>query len=168
MLRLATRDDAQAFAAVVTAAQSTWASWAGDAFRPYDPEQLVTQWAARMDDHATIAFVATDVAGHVIAVAVAGPEATSFEPSNPGWDSAHLSTLFVLPENHGTGEAQALHDQLLVTLTEAGYRTVRLWVPEGASRARRFYDRNGWLLTAHRTVFAHLPRVEMRRPLQAS
>jgi GNAT superfamily N-acetyltransferase len=83
----------------------------------------------------------------------------------PGRDSAHLSTLFALPENHGTGAAQAFHDQLLVTLTEAACRTVRLWVPEGATRARRFYERNGWLLTGRRTVFAHLPRVEMRQPI---
>jgi GNAT superfamily N-acetyltransferase len=168
MIRPATRDDAQAFATVVTASQSTWTSWAGDAFQPYNPEQLVTQWAARLDDPDTIAFVTTDVAGHVTAVASAGPEATSFEPSNLGRKSAHLSTLFALPENHGTGEAQSLHDQLLITLVEADYHTIRLWVPEGATRARRFYERNGWLLTGHRTVFAHLPRVEMRRPLRAS
>lgn len=59
--------------------------------------------------------------------------------------------------------AQELHDHLLASLRHAGYRIVRLWVPEGAAQARRFYERNDWVLTGKMTAFAGLARVEMRR-----
>jgi GNAT superfamily N-acetyltransferase len=165
VIRTATRDDAEAFATVVTAAQVTWASWAGEAFQPYEAGQLAEQWSSRLTDPATLAFVACTEQGQVVAVAAAGPEAASFEPSDASTCSAHLSTLFALPECHGSGAAQELHDHLLAALRHAGYRTVRLWVPEGAAQARRFYERNGWTLTGKTTVFAGLTRVEMRSPI---
>lgn len=99
----------------------------------------------------------------MIAVVAAGPEAASFEPSRISADSAHLSTLFALPESHGSGAAQKLHDHLLSALEHAGYRTVRLWVPERAAQARRFYEKNGWTPTGKETVFAGIARIEMRR-----
>jgi ribosomal protein S18 acetylase RimI-like enzyme len=99
----------------------------------------------------------------VIAVAAAGPEAASFEPSRTSTDSAHLSALFALPESHGSRAAQKLHDHLLVALEHAGYRTVRLWVPERAAQARRFYEKNGWKPTGKTTTFAGISRLEMRR-----
>jgi nicotinamidase-related amidase/GNAT superfamily N-acetyltransferase len=168
VIRTATRDDAEAFATVITAAQATWVSWAGAAFQPYDAGHLAEQWSSRLVDPATLAFVAGDEQGQVVAVAAAGPEAASFEPSDTSAGSAHLSTLFALPESHGSGVAQELHDRLLAALRHAGYRTVRLWVPEGAAQARRFYERNGWTLTGKTTVFAGLARVEMRRDVAAA
>lgn len=165
MIRPATREDAEAFAATIVAAQQTWLHWAGEEFQTYDLEQLSRQWEHRLDEQATLAFTADDGQGRVVAVAAAGPEEASFEPSRTSADSAHLSTLFALPESHGSGAAQDLHDHLLTALRDAGYRTVRLWVPERAERARRFYGRNGWAQTGRRTVFAGLPRIEMRRPL---
>lgn len=168
MIRAATRDDAEAFATVIAAAQATWSTWAGEAFQPYDAGQLAEQWSSRLADPATLAFVACDEAGRVVAVAAAGPEAGSFEPSDTSTASAHLSTLFALPEHHGGGVAQALHDHLLAVLRYAGYHTVRLWVPEGATQARRFYERNGWASTGKITAFAGLARVEMRRDVDTS
>lgn len=64
---------------------------------------------------------------------------------------------------HGTGAAQELHDVLLALLRERHYTTVRLWVPDGALRARRFYIRNDWTETGTTTCFVGLARVEMRR-----
>lgn len=168
MIRTASTADAEAFAVVITAAQATWVSWAGEAFQPYDARQLAEQWSSRLIDSATTAFVACAEKGQVVAVAAAGPEAASFEPSDTSADSAHLSTLFALPETHGSGVARGLHDHLLASLRHTGYRTVRLWVPEGAAQARRFYERNGWTLTGKTTVFAALTRVEMRRDTTAN
>lgn len=163
MIRAATKGDAEAFAVVITSAQATWLSFAGEAFQPYEARQLAEQWSHRLEDPTTLAFVAYDEGGQVVAVAAAGPEATSFEPSSASTDSAHLSTLFALPESHGTGVAQELHDHVLAALRCAGYRTVRLWVPAEAAQARRFYERNSWALTGKTALFAGLTRVEMRR-----
>jgi GNAT superfamily N-acetyltransferase len=163
MTRPATREDAAAFAATIAAAQQTWLHWAGEEFQPYDVEQLSRQWEDRLNDPDTLAFTADDEQGRVIAVAAAGPEAASFEPSLTRSDSAHLSTLFALPESHGSGVAQDLHDHLLSALEHAGYRTVRLWVPERAAQARRFYEKNRWKPTGKETAFAGIARIEARR-----
>lgn len=165
VIRPASKDDAKAFANVVAAAQETWVSWAGVEFQPYDAEQLSEQWSQRLDDLTTTSFVCTDANGLVIAVAAAGPEARSFEPSSTRPDSAHLSTLFALPDYHGSGAAQELHDHLLSSLAAESYGTVRLWVPREASRARRFYTRNGWVETGTETNFAGLLRTELRRSI---
>lgn len=165
MIRLANKDDTEAIAYVIATAQKTWATWAGDELQLYDVAQLSEQWSQRIDDLTTISFVYTDAHGHVVAVAAAGPEALSFKPSSTRPASAHLSTLFVLPDSHGSGAAQKLHDHLLSALTEERYCTVRLWVPQDASRARRFYARNRWDETGIQTHFAGLLRTELRRSI---
>ena len=147
---------------MITAAQSTWVEWAGAALTPYDVAELTATWRARLEDPTTIAFVSL-TEERITAVAAAGPEAASFQPSRIEDVSAHLSTLFALPETHGDGSTQALHSAVLVELAACGYETVRLWVPAGASRARRFYERNDWAATGATTLFAGLERVEMRR-----
>ena len=163
MIRLANKDDTEAIAYVVATAQKTWVTWAGDELQLYDVAHLSEQWAQRLDDLTTISVVYTDARGHVVAVAAAGPEALSFKPSSTSPDSAHLSTLFVLPDSHGSGVAQNLHDHLLSALSAERYCTVRLWVPRDANRARRFYARNRWDETGIQTHFAGLPRTELRR-----
>jgi GNAT superfamily N-acetyltransferase len=162
VIRTAISADAYAFAEVITAAQSTWIEWAGEALTPYDVAELTVTWRARLEDPTTIAHISV-TGGRITAVAAAGPEAASFQPSRLESTSAHLSTLFALPETHGDGSTQALHDAVLAELAARGYQTVRLWVPAGAQRARRFYERNGWAATGATTLFAGLERVEMRR-----
>ncbi len=165
MIRVANKDDAAAIAYVIATAQKTWVTWVGDEFQPYDVAHLSEQWSQRLDDLATISFVFTDARGYVIAVAAAGPEASSLKPSSTRLDSAHLSTLFALPDSHGSGVAQDLHDHLLAALVTERYCTVRLWVPQDANRARRFYARNGWAETGMQTHFAGLQRTELRRSI---
>jgi ribosomal protein S18 acetylase RimI-like enzyme len=165
VIRLANKDDTEAIAYVVSTAQKTWVTWAGAELQLYDVAQLSEQWSQRIDDLTTISFVYTDARGHVVAVASAGPEALSFKPSSTSPDSAHLSTLFALPDFHGSEAAQDLHDHLLSALTAKRYCTVRLWVPRDADRARRFYARNGWAATGVQTHFAGLLRTELRRSI---
>jgi hypothetical protein len=162
VIRLATRSDAVSFAEVIVAAQSTWLSWAGDAFQPYDTADLVRTWEARLSRDSTVALC-DEQDGTLVAVASAGLESDSFEPSHVSDTAAHLSTLFARPEVHGSRVGQCLHDALLVELASRKFSTVRLWVPTGAARARRFYLRNGWLETGAVTNFAGLERIEMRR-----
>ena len=55
-----------------------------------------------------------------------------------------LSALYVVPEEWGSGVAAALHDQALASMRELGATEATLWVVEGNTRARRFYEREGW------------------------
>ena len=49
-----------------------------------------------------------------------------------------------------------------------GFSHMRLWTPEGAARARRFYEREGWTLTGrvHRRSDFGLPMVEYGRDIR--
>jgi GNAT superfamily N-acetyltransferase len=58
---------------------------------------------------------------------------------------AHLWQLFVLPAWWGQGIAALLHDAALTEMRARGYRAARLFTPSLHSRARRFYERRGWL-----------------------
>jgi GNAT superfamily N-acetyltransferase len=55
-----------------------------------------------------------------------------------------LSALYVVPEEWGSGVAGALHDQAVAGMRELGATEATLWVVEGNTRARRFYEREGW------------------------
>ena len=150
---------------MIAEAQAAWRTWSGDSFEPYDLFDLTETWRQRLLDGLTVALCAVEN-GRIVAVAAAGPERGSFEPSDPSDTSAHLSTLFARPAAHGSGVAQRLHDALIAQLVVRGFTIVRLWVPAGARRARRFYVRNEWEATGKVTTFAGLERLEMRRPVQ--
>jgi GNAT superfamily N-acetyltransferase len=55
-----------------------------------------------------------------------------------------LSALYVVPEEWGSGVAGALHDEALAGMRELGATEAILWVVEENTRARRFYEREGW------------------------
>jgi GNAT superfamily N-acetyltransferase len=51
----------------------------------------------------------------------------------------------VLSSEWGKGIGSGLHDAALAVLSEAGYRDAGLWVIAGNDRARRLYERRGWV-----------------------
>lgn len=60
---------------------------------------------------------------------------------------AHLRQLFVRRDQWATGLATALHAMVRTEAAARGYSEMRLLVPAGQARARRFYEREGWTLT---------------------
>jgi ribosomal protein S18 acetylase RimI-like enzyme len=57
---------------------------------------------------------------------------------------AELYALYVRPAWWSTGTGRALMDQVLASVSAAGYRHITLWVLEDNARARRFYERAGF------------------------
>lgn len=57
-------------------------------------------------------------------------------------DHIHLRHLFVLEPWWGTGVARTLHAR---AVEAAGARPMRLYTPAAHARARRFYEREGWV-----------------------
>jgi GNAT superfamily N-acetyltransferase len=91
---------------------------------PYPDEAVLARW--RDSTHAI--FLDEDELGFA---AVAGE-----------W----LNGLYVRPEAWGTGVATRLHDRAVEAIRAGGHARARLWVLEDNVRARRFYERRGWLL----------------------
>jgi GNAT superfamily N-acetyltransferase len=64
------------------------------------------------------------------------------------WDeprAAELKSLFVRPRWFGTGLADRLHEAFIAAAYERAYPWAWLSTPLGNVRARRFYERRGWL-----------------------
>lgn len=58
---------------------------------------------------------------------------------------AHLWQLFVLPDWWGSGLAPLLHDRAIAEMRSRRFAQARLFTPALHTRARRFYERHGWV-----------------------
>jgi len=138
-VRLATPRDAGVVASVYL--ESWRAGYQG--LLTDDALEVQAQMRASYDWNAAIAQ-----ADRIVAVAeddgivgVVECEHTPLTGSRP-W----LHMLYVLPSAWGTGTATALLDKALAAVDRSRHRTVWLRVVEAQSRARRFYERQGWRL----------------------
>jgi GNAT superfamily N-acetyltransferase len=126
-----------------------------------------------LEDPATWALLALAeerAAGHVAffpgreRTASAAPGGWRVRRTIPGL--AHLWQLFVLPEWWGRGVAPLLHEAAIAEMRVQGYRSARLFTPSRHARARRFYERRGWMVAAEEwNDYLGLMLTEYRRVL---
>jgi GNAT superfamily N-acetyltransferase len=134
-LREGRRADAPVMAETIAIGFATYREFAPPGWEPPPAareEQLVR---ARFGDDAWVlmAFDGDEPAGHV-----------SLLP-DPDPLAAYLWHLFVRPPHWGTGLAHALHIAFMEAARARGYARGRLRTPAGQARARRFYERRGWV-----------------------
>lgn len=146
-LRTATLSDA---AAVARVHHTTWITTYGKILPPEfwataTLERRTSAWERWLSNGA--APVVAEVDGEVIGIAMAG-DAVEQEEVLPV-RGRQLYLLYVLDAHHGTGIGQALLDAAVPPGTGA-----QLWVAEDNPRARRFYERNGFVLEGARYVDA--------------
>jgi GNAT superfamily N-acetyltransferase len=101
-------------------------------------------------------FVATDAGGQTVGFAQVG----DYEGSD---GSGQVYAIYVAPEHWSTGAGRALMAAALDFLTASGPRPVRLWALDGNERARRFYERCGFV--ADGAVGSHNVRGELEVPI---
>ena len=88
---------------------------------------------------------------HYVVVAESEGRMVGFASTGPGHDAdldgttGQLVTLYVVPVAWGTGVGRALHDAALCRLADTGCRHGVVWMLSTNARARRFYDRQGWM-----------------------
>ena len=97
---------------------------------PYPRDEVLRRWAEALADPAARVLVAETGSG-AVGVALVRPE----------W----LVGLYVVPEEWGRGAADALHDAALDLVRDFNSDRCHLWVLEQNLRARRFYERRGWI-----------------------
>lgn len=150
-VREMTADDIDAVARLRV---SAWRSaYAGLLPRPFLDAMSVAEDAARRreafakTDGSVGHLVTEDAHGTVTGWAAVGPD----RPAGPHThaatgttDVAELYAIYVLPELIGTGLGRTLMDSSLAQARGRGFARVLLWVIEGNTRARRFYERAGF------------------------
>ena len=106
---------------------------------------------------------ADDTAG-IVGYASYGPERDVLDtpwpypltPAGSDGQVAELYALYVHPAWWSTGTGRALMDQVLAKVGATGYGCITLWVLEANARARRFYQRAGFIPDGARHVLDDL------------
>ncbi|MEO6266699.1 MAG: N-acetyltransferase [Nocardioidaceae bacterium] len=106
-----------------------------DALARVTPERQAEVWRTRL---------AATPDPHAVHVAVVDGVVQGFVVGETEGGTAQLVAIHTLPEQHGSGAGQRLHDRLLADFADWGCDTAELWVLEGNERAQSFYRRNGW------------------------
>ena len=138
------------------------------------PWQRMIAAVARQPGRAQADPAAPDIIGY----ASFGPERDVLDMPWPypltsagsGGKVAELYALYVHPAWWSTGIGRALMDQVLAKVRAAGYGCITLWVLEANARARRFYQRAGFIPDGARHVLDDLggvTEIRYRRALSS-
>jgi len=125
--------------------------------------RVLQTWIADQDFWGELASDAQGLVGHATFI----PAARHSFRAAPDPALAHLGHLFVKSSYWGTGVAAQLLAHARSTASARGFAAMRLFVPAGQARARRFYTREGFTAVGESFEFAGLPALEYRRPLEA-
>ncbi len=142
-VRPATPDDARAIAEVQV---ETWrAAYVGvmpqEVLDVLDVEERALAWGHWLSIEASTQFVA-EHSGAVVGFVSAGP------CRHEDW-SGEVYAIYVRPDAWGTGSGWTLMDAAVAWLAEQWQEAI-LWVAEANPRARRFYERYGWVAESTR------------------
>ncbi|MPZ96413.1 MAG: GNAT family N-acetyltransferase [Propionibacteriales bacterium] len=153
-IRRATSDEAGPLAEVERAATLVALAhvFPPDRF-PYPDADVLARWRIVLEDPAVTVLVAERDGGLL---------------GYAAYDDTWLRHLGVHPDHWGTGLADLLTDTALAGIAAGGTTIARLWVIADNHRARRFYERGGWLRGAE-TDTAEFPphpaEVDYYRPV---
>jgi diaminopimelate decarboxylase len=142
-LRRATVADAAALAEGVIAGVEDYPSFApeGWAAPPVAAEvEHARELLADADVHCLVAESEGEIVGQITVLPARRAPRPVATPT-----LGHVSNLFVHRDFWGSGLARDLHRAALDAARECGFTELRLFVAAGQGRARRFYEREGWL-----------------------
>ena len=145
-MRAPTPADVEGLAVLVAQGFRTYRSFAPAGWDPPPVDEHERHLTARLWDAGTWATVA-EHRGAPVGIVSMVPAATSRRPvADPLL--AHLWQLFVAHEWWGSGLATRLHASVVETAAHRGFTAMRLFTPAAHARARRFYEREGWRVSA--------------------
>jgi GNAT superfamily N-acetyltransferase len=165
--RVAEPADVAAISAILDEAVDGYRSWApSDWAPPVRTQADIARFAddlGRSDVWCLLALDDQQVIGHVALSLL-----TMEDPERPPAGTINLWQLFVRPAWQGRGIATWLMEAAASEARQRRFTRMRLWTPQGQSRARRFYEREGWTLTGglHEDSPFGLPLVEYTRTLE--
>ncbi len=145
--RQATPDDVDAIAEIHV--RSWQVAYAGvipaEVLDNLDVERRREQWAETvttgLDDH--VVFVAETADASLAGFAMAGPYR-----GEPAAGVGELWAMYTDPDIWGRGAGDALMSAVLGWFAAAAISKAHLWVLSDNGRARRFYERSGWIVAS--------------------
>ena len=133
------------FAAIGNIYAASWkAAYKGIVPQHYLDGLTGEKWAAMLPESALHSFVALDNGVYIGTCAIAPAR----EEAWPGW--GEIVSIYLLPQYYGKGFGRLLLEKAAGALHADGFKQIYLWVLEENARSRRFYERNGFRLSADR------------------
>jgi ribosomal protein S18 acetylase RimI-like enzyme len=137
-------DDAAALAEVTEAAEASYGDWSVQGWTRRRAGFGALHWADLLTQRDRWTWVAETGGPPVVGLASVRP---GDEP-----DAGHLGYLFVRPDAWGRGVGRALLEAAVEEIRARGAARATLRVPVRNERARRLYERNGFVDTGLRQV----------------
>jgi GNAT superfamily N-acetyltransferase len=160
-------DDIDGLAALVADAFAGYRAFApGDWQPPAASEQVAVlrRWIGDPDFWGEVARREGALVGHVTFI----PAGRHSFRATADPAVAHLGHLFVEQQYWGTGVAAQLLEHAMSAAATRRFRAMRLFVPAGQARARRFYAREGFAAVGEPfDLGLGLPVLEYRRALDS-
>lgn len=141
--RRATPGDADALAAGIADGLETYRAFMPAGWEPPAASVEREHLDRLLPDDTTWCLLA-EADGRLVGQVAFLPAARSVHPVEDG-SLAHLRNLFVDRAWWGTALARDLHARALAAARERGFAAMRLFTPAEHGRARRFYEREGWV-----------------------
>ena len=132
--------------------------FAGADWRGFDAQEELDHFKVLVEQPDFWCLIAEEDGELVGQVTIQSAETTRRPTGDPGL--AHFRNLFVRQDRWGTGIARRLHDAAVEQARGAGYHEMRLFAAAGPARARRFYEREGWV-QAGEPAYDPAPALEM-------
>ncbi|MGW4398905.1 N-acetyltransferase family protein [Amycolatopsis nivea] len=143
VIRPATPEDAAGIAAVHVG------SWQA-AYAGLLPDEFLSGLSVETREQFWASSLADTSRPHTVLAAGTGEEITGFAVFGPSRDddaapkTGELSSIYLLPSEWGRGTGRALHEECVRGLSSQ-FETATLWVLSTNTRARKFYERAGWV-----------------------
>jgi GNAT superfamily N-acetyltransferase len=141
--RRATVHDVERLARLVTDGLEDYPSFAPTGWTAPSFEQEIVhlrESLAREGVYCLVAESGRELVGQITVLPAAAAAHPVGDPT-----LAHLSNLFVRRGLWGSGLARDLQRAAIDFALQAGFEELRLFVAAGQTRARRFYEREGWV-----------------------
>jgi predicted N-acetyltransferase YhbS len=143
--RAATLADAEARAQGVVDGVQGYRAFAPPEWAPPSLAAEIAHVRERLADDAVWCLVA-EAGGEIVGQITVLPATRAGRPvDEPGL--AHLSNIFVREDRWGSGLARSLLVKGVEAARGRGFAAMRLFGAVGQPRARRFYEREGWVAT---------------------
>jgi ribosomal protein S18 acetylase RimI-like enzyme len=163
--RRASASDAAEIAATVASCFETYRTFAPAGWEPPEEVSSTEPTRKRLGDDDVWALLARS-AGDEPAGHISFSSSTTARWPERREELAHLWQLFVRERFWGSEVARTLHARAMAEAASQGYASMRLYTPAEQARARRFYEREGWVVRGE-PIPSDLgfPVVEYRRAL---
>lgn len=165
-IRLALPEDSSALADVNIA---SWRAAYSDLLPPavlYDltPEFAAERWRLLLDrlNDGSVDVLVVEVEDRIVAYSRSGPSRDESADENK---TGEIYGFYIHPEHWGAGIGRGLMERVLDAMRERGLEWATLNVVEANTRARAFYERQGFVPDRPASPWYGVPQVRYRREL---